>query len=51
VSSTVGAEAMSESCNLVITNAYLITMDPRRSVYRYGAVAIDLRAESRGPVL
>ena len=31
------------SCDLVITNAYLITMDPRRSVYRRGAVAIDGR--------
>ena len=31
------------SCDLVITNAYLITMDLRRSVYRRGAVAIDGR--------
>jgi hypothetical protein len=41
VSPTIGA--MLASCDLVITNAYLITMDPRRSVHRHGAVAIDGR--------
>jgi 5-methylthioadenosine/S-adenosylhomocysteine deaminase len=43
VSPAIAADAMPASCDLVITNAYLITIDPRRSVYRHGAVAIDGR--------